>query len=195
MRDREEEWEVYLWEPSPQMHEFFLDDLAKENPNIRVLPYAAGVRNETLQLYVHRGQEHVKNKSDFRDGGKCNPSSPYNPSGGTSIFKDAKVAGQPVSIAAINFPEWLASLRLRPGDTFILKIDIEGAELEILEHMLEDENDVNLCLTDKIAMEFHKGIFQPATALYARHEAFESTFKARYKSKCGHDINFQRLSR
>lgn len=197
MHDHEEEWEVYLWEPSPQMHEFFLNDLAKENPNITVIPYAAGVRNETLQLYVHKGQEHVKDKVAFRDGGACDLNSPYNPSGGSSIFKDAKVAGDPVSIMAINFSEWLASLQLEPGDRFIFKIDIEGAEVEIIEHMLLNPGNIDthsICLAELIEMEFHKNMFEKGTELYIKHEAFESTFHQRFKSKCGRDINFKRLS-
>ena len=43
MFDAEGDWEIYLWEPSPQMHTFFLDDLARSNPDIVVVPYAAGI--------------------------------------------------------------------------------------------------------------------------------------------------------
>lgn len=195
MGESEGEWEVYLWEPSPQMHEFFLNDLAKEHPNITVLPYAASVRNETLQLYVHRGQEDVKEKSQFRDHGKCDPASPYNPSGGTTLFKEAEAAGRPVPIAAVDFPAWLTSLRLRPGDRFILKLDIEGAELEILERMLAAVADNSLCLTEHIAIEFHKQIFKEGTALYARHKAFQDAFRARFKGKCGRDVDLRLLGR
>lgn len=157
-------WEVYLWEPSPQMHEFFLDKLAevnRGNANFHILPYAAGVRDGEIELFVHRGQEHVKNKTKFRDGGRCDPKSPYNLSGGTTIFKEAKVAGDSVSVGMRNFPKWLDGLNLKRGEDneFIFKIDIEGAELDILEKMLAPNSNDNICLADKIEMEFHKQIF------------------------------------
>jgi hypothetical protein len=64
-----DEWEAYRWEPSPQMHHFFLNDLSRKFPNVRILPYAAGVRDEELRLYIHKGQEDVYEKEQFRDKG------------------------------------------------------------------------------------------------------------------------------
>ena len=182
------------------MHTFFLNDLSKKysrtNGNqLYIIPYAAGVRNETLRLHIHEGQEDVTKKEQFRDGGKCDPSSPYNPSGGSTIFDQAKVAGQSVPIQSLDFPKWLSSLHISRNDTFILKIDIEGAELEILDKMLTDTSDTNICHANLIKMEFHKEIFNKGTYMYMKHEAFEKAFPIGFKEKCGRDVNFQRLSR
>jgi FkbM family methyltransferase len=190
----DEGWEVYLWEPSPQMFTFFLDDLAKQNPGIRILPYAASVKTEELLLYLHKGQEHVNDKSQFRDQGKCNPKSPYNPSGGSSVFPQALVAGDAVSIQALDFPKWLEQMDIRAGDQIILKIDIEGAEIDILDKMLsKEEKDATICLTEVIEMEFHKRIFITGSELYLQHEEFENSFARRFEEKCFRKVNFKEL--
>jgi FkbM family methyltransferase len=198
--EKEGGWEIYLWEPSPQMHEFFLNDLANQNPSIAVLPYAAGVgQNTTIQLYVHKGQERVTQKKQFRDGGKCNPRSPYNPSGGSTIFGNAKVAGKPVDVQKVNFPEWLerVGLGLRPGvDQFLFKIDIEGAEVEIMEELLSPplRPDAPVCAAEHIEMEFHKGIFKEGTDDYKRHEKFEEDFMTMFEAKCGRLPKLRKLA-
>ncbi len=191
-------WEIYLWEPSPQMHEFFLNDLAMQHPNINILPYAAGVgHNATIQLYVHKGQEGVTSRDQFRDGGKCDPKSPYNPSGGTTMFSNAKVAGEPVDVLRVNFPEWLEGLALRAGvDQFNFKIDIEGAELDIMEALLSPPSnpEAPICAAGLIEMEFHKNIFQEGTKDYVKHEKFENDFNDMFEAKCGRPPTLKKLS-
>lgn len=212
-------WEIYLWEPSPQMHEFFLNDLQKDYPTIQILPYAAGVgENKDIQLYVHRGQEDVRDKSQFRDKGRCNPNSAYNPSGATTVFNNANNAGKPVVVKQVNFPQWLRQMKLRIGiDRFLFKIDIEGAELDIMEELLmvssssssnnntnnkssiiiNDDNDYqdnSICVAELIEMEFHKNIFQKGTEDFVRHELFENTFEERFVNKCGRKPNLRKLS-
>lgn len=195
--DEEGGWEVFLWEPSPQMHTFFLNDLAKQNPDITTLPFAAGaVDKKDLPLFIHSGQEAVTKKSQFRDGGKCDPTSPYNPSGGSTLFESANVAGKSVFIEQLDFPKWLAENELRVGiDRFIFKIDIEGAELEIMEVLMSTDNDdSSICVAEIIEMEFHKGIFSVGTENFVKHEKFEENFFSDFEKKCGRKPNFHKLS-
>ncbi|GFH55438.1 hypothetical protein CTEN210_11914 [Chaetoceros tenuissimus] len=196
--EKEGGWEIYLWEPSPQMHEFFLNDLAIQHPNINILPFAAGVgKNATIQLYIHKGQEGVTDKNQFQDRGKCDPKSPYNPSGGTTMFSNAKVAGKPVNVTKVNFPEWLDSLALRAGvDQFHFKIDIEGAELDIMESLLSSPSDPKapICVAGLIEMEFHKNIFRKGTKDYEKHETFENGFNDTFKAKCKRFPTLMKLS-
>lgn len=200
--DSEGGWEVLLWEPSPQMFTFFLDDLGKQNPNIRILPYAAGANNGEVKLYIHKGQEHVTDKSQFRDQGKCEPNSPYNPSGGSTVFQQAKVAGEAVSIKQLNFPKWLAQMKLQTGDRLILKVDIEGSEVDIMNKMLstttkeeeEDDDDASICMAELIEMEFHKNIFDKQSQEYQIHEDFENNFMKRFEEKCGRKVKLKKLS-
>jgi len=200
--DKEGGWEVYLWEPSPQMYTFFLNDLAKQNPDIHILPYAAGiVHKKELPLYIHAGQEDVSDKSQFLDKGKCNPNKVKNPSGATTLYSNAKNAGKPVMVEQLDFPKWLAEQKLRIGvDSFIFKIDIEGAELEIMDVLLstgtnaKDDDDSSICVAELIEMEFHKRIFKEGSEEYAKHEKFEENFFADFEKKCGRKPNFHSLS-
>jgi len=189
-------WEIYLWEPSPQMHQFFLNDLQKTNPNIHILPYAAGTINTTMKLYIHKGQENILKKHQFRDKGKCDPNSAYNPSGGSTLYSNAKVAGKAVDVQVVDFPSWLQSLNIRNGiDTFVFKVDIEGAELSIFEKLLSKKyKDDTVCSTEVIEMEFHKNIFQEGTDDYTKHEQFEKNFRSMFEQKCGRKVNLKLLS-
>jgi hypothetical protein len=85
------------------MFESFLDDLQKSNPHIQVLTYAADIKNEEIKLFDHKGQEHASSKKDFKDGGICDPKSPYNPSGGLTTFQQAKAAGESIAIQSLDF--------------------------------------------------------------------------------------------
>lgn len=204
MFDAEGDWEIYLWEPSPQMHTFFLDDLARSNPDIVVVPYAAGIQEGTIPLYVHKGQEDIQKKELFKDGGRCDPTSSFNPSGGTTTFGNAKVAGKSVQVQVVDFPAWLNQMGLDRrlfGDRLILKIDIEGAELAIMEELLKlppngkgESNSSNICASEVIEMEFHKFIFQKNTEDYKIHEAFERTFSEKWEARCGSPPNLKKLS-
>mmetsp|Transcript_12951 Transcript_12951/g.15817 ORF Transcript_12951/g.15817 Transcript_12951/m.15817 type:complete len:294 (+) Transcript_12951:1214-2095(+) len=196
-----DDWEVYLWEPSPQMHDFFLNDLKKEYPDVHIIPYAAGVKDGELKLYVHKGQEHVTDKLQFRDKGRCDPNSVYNPSGATTVFEDAPKAGVPVTVKVLNVIKWLKDLKLKNEDTFIFKLDIEGAEYEILDHMLMIDDEISydtdakkkrslLCLTDLMKIEFHPGI---STHL-EKYKSFGNDFPKLFKQKCGRDLKIKRLS-
>ena len=180
------------------MPQFFLNELAEKNPNITILPYAAGVvDNSTIQLYIHVGQENVTELEEFRDQGKCDLKSPYNPSGGTTTFANSLVAGNPVDVQEVNFPKWLDGLGLRAGvDQFIFKLDIEGAELEIMEELLSPPllPEAPVCAAEIIEMEFHKALFEDGTEDYKKHEKFEIDFQDMFEAKCGRRANLKKLS-
>mmetsp|Transcript_3776 Transcript_3776/g.5459 ORF Transcript_3776/g.5459 Transcript_3776/m.5459 type:complete len:275 (-) Transcript_3776:136-960(-) len=192
-KDDADDWEVYLWEPSPQMHHFYLNDLKEEYPSVNIIPYAASVKDGEMELFVHEGQEHVTEKTQFRMQGECKAESRYNPSGGTTLFAGAKVAGDPVSVKVVNFPMWLKKLNLNEDDKFILKLDIEAAEFEILEQMLWDKDDNNLCLTELIQVEFHPSIVERDASLHSKYMTFDKDFPSIFKQKCGRNVNLEQL--
>ncbi|KAL7564240.1 hypothetical protein ACA910_012267 [Epithemia clementina (nom. ined.)] len=185
------DWEAYLWEPSPQMMQFFLnDDFVKTYPQVTIIPKAAGARDETLQLYYNKGQENVSDKSQFKDKGVCDPKSIQNPSGGTSLLKESKAVGTvSVAVPVVDFAKWLKNLGLQQenGDRLLLKIDVEGAELEILDRLLSDEFD-DICLAEKINIEWHEGLFPKRSPLHVKHQEFKKSFTVRLQKKCNRKI-------
>ncbi len=191
--DDADEWEVYLWEPSPQMHKFYLDDLQKEYPDVNIIPHAAGIKDGELELFVHRGQEHVTDKSEFLNGGRCTAESLTNPSGGTTIYKDIGRAGESVAVKVVNFPNWLKDLNIRSEDSFIFKIDIEGAEYDILDQLLSDDNSNEICTTDLMKIEFHPKTARKSSQLDSSYETFGDEFPNLFRKKCGRDVNLELL--
>ncbi|KAL7564241.1 hypothetical protein ACA910_012268 [Epithemia clementina (nom. ined.)] len=186
------DWEAYLWEPNPQLLRFFLNgNFVKTYPQVTIIPRAAGARDETLQLYYTKGQELVSDKSQFADKGVCDPKSFRNPSGGTSLLKESNAVGTAsVKVPVVDFAKWLKNLGLQKenGDRLLLKIDVEGAELELLDRLLLDEFD-DICLAEKISIEWHAALFPQGSPLFSKHENYKKSFKARLDKKCQRDIS------
>ncbi len=190
-----DEWEAYLWEPNPQMHEFYLNDLKKEYPNVHIIPLAAGVINGSLKLFIHKGQEHVTDKSEFKNHGKCSADTLTYPSAGSTIFKESRSAGEPVNVKVVDFPSWMKDFDLNDKDKFIFKLEIEGEEFEILDHMLSDEDDDTICFADQIKVAFHPTLITRwhAEGLDPKYATYEDDFPKLFKEKCGRDVNMELL--
>jgi len=59
---------------------------------------------------------------------------------GSTLLRDKttwKVSKTPVKVPCINFSNWI-SKRFKPKDHIVLKMNIEGAEYEVLENMLHN---------------------------------------------------------
>ncbi len=160
---------------------------------MNIIPHAAGIKDGQLKLFIHSGQENVTEKSEFKNGGRCKAESLTNPSGGTTIYKDADAAGMPVSVKVVNFPNWLKGLNIKSEDSFILKIDIEGAEYEILDQLLSIDDDNDICFTDLMKIEFHPNIATNATELDSSYETFGDEFPKLFRKKCGRSVNLELL--
>ncbi|MDX0413862.1 FkbM family methyltransferase [Sinorhizobium medicae] len=60
-----------------------------------------------------------------------------------------------VIVRTVDFSEWLRNL-VGPGDTVTVKMDIEGAEYQVLQHLLETGA---IDLIDELRCEFHQDRF------------------------------------
>lgn len=182
------DWEAYLFECNPQMIQWFLNDLianeTKANRNVQLIPKAAATFNGEISFYLTAGQDSI----DSMPNTQCDPHSVYNPSGASSIYGTAKRAGTKVTVPAIDFLEWHKSLQLQPDDIVHIKMDIEGAELDILETFLEKDPTNQICYWELFWNEYHKEIFQRNTPEYIQHEKFENTFPQRFEQKCNRQL-------
>jgi FkbM family methyltransferase len=72
---------------------------------------------------------------------------------GGSIVKNRRTAAgrEPIHVESVDFGQWLKS-QFRLEDTIHVKLDIEGAEYEILKKMSEDGT---IEYVDKLYVEFH----------------------------------------
>jgi FkbM family methyltransferase len=178
-------WETYLWECNPKIIEWFLNDLVKKEPNVTLIPKAATTEDGEITFHLTAGQEDMTR--DEIPNKDCDPDSVYQPGGASTIYDTAKRAGRAVTVPAADFFKWHTELGLQPGDSVHMKLDIEGAELGILEKFLADETN-QICYWDVFWIEYHKEIFQPGTPEYAQHDELEKTFPKRFEEKCGRPL-------
>jgi FkbM family methyltransferase len=190
------DWEIWLWEANPQMIKWYLTDLAKTDTRIRVVDNAAWVEEKVMQFFLTRGQEDVTEIQQFK-AHKCKGGSHYQPSGASSLFSgkgdggshDAArrgskyIAGKPVDVQAVDFNKWMQDLKLQVQDHVVLKIDIEGAEIPLLKHMLEAGNEI--CLVDHFFIEWHSWLLAEGSAR-KETEVFENDLiNKTITRKCG----------
>mmetsp|Transcript_25247 Transcript_25247/g.59908 ORF Transcript_25247/g.59908 Transcript_25247/m.59908 type:complete len:619 (-) Transcript_25247:570-2426(-) len=131
LRSNDVEW--FLWEANPKLLEVYLFDLAKSDPRISLMPYAAWTHNSTLKFTLTKGQEHLS-PAAWKQSFPCS-SDPRkrNPAGASTLINyKHDNAGEKIDVQAISFVDWFKKLGIKPGDQVYVKMDIEGAEFEIV---------------------------------------------------------------
>ena len=185
-----DEWESYLFECNPLMIKHFLNDLVKNETvlhqrKVQLLPYAASDKDGEISFFLTAGQNSISDMPNTQ----CDPNSDYNPSGASTIYGNALRAGTKITVPTLNFLDWHKLLRLQKGDIVHIKMDIEGAEVDILETFLHPSETTNqLCYWELFWNEYHKNIFVKDTPEYKQHEQFELTFPQRFEAKCGRPL-------
>jgi FkbM family methyltransferase len=181
-----ESWEAYLWEANPQMIDLYLKDLVASEQakglNVHLIDKAAGTKdNQTISFFLTAGQELGTPKEKLTNP-ECDPHSPYNPSGASSIYGNALRAGQEIKVETIDFLRWFQQLQLQTHDIVHIKVDIEGAEMDIIEHFLNDDDTNQICFWSQFWTEYHKTIFPKGS------DEYEKTFPLRFEEKCGRPL-------
>lgn len=110
---------VYAFEPDPNAFSV-LKEATKSNFNIKIYQKAVGIREEKLKLYFHK--ESKKNPIEYSQG-----SSLLHYKGNVDKENFAEVE-------VIDLGNFINSLE---QSVKILKIDIEGAEVELINNLLE----------------------------------------------------------
>ena len=127
--------EVHAFEPHPEAYEKMTTDLAGLS-NITFLNEAAGTRNRKTKLFLHK-----KTSEKSKDYSKSSSLMHDKPNVSSELF---------VEIREIDFAEYLLSLD-KPVD--LLKIDVEGFEIDLINHLLDKEALQN---TAKVFVETHE---------------------------------------
>ncbi|KAL3787088.1 hypothetical protein HJC23_011772 [Cyclotella cryptica] len=190
--NREGNWEVYLWEANPQLIEFYLndiqsDELVPKNHVVDVIEAAAAASDGFVSFYLTAGQELINDKSQFPDKGRCDPDSVANPSGASSLLSNKKRAGKPIEVKAIDFARWMNDdLKALEDDYLMIKIDIEGAELQLLDRLME-VIPMGFCHVNKLFIEWHAFKFRDNETI-TEHTNYANNFTSKYAQVCGHHI-------
>lgn len=112
--------QVVAFEPDP--HAFArLSDRMRGVGAVRLMPAAAGARAGRLPLYRHHGFDHAPDRRSLAS---------------TLLADHADAGATPAAqVEVVDFPSFLRGLG---RDVALIKIDIEGAEVELMEALLAD---------------------------------------------------------
>jgi FkbM family methyltransferase len=119
------EYEIFCFEP----HEESKEDL--DGLGVTVIAKAVWVRDGTVNFYPARRS-----------------------TAGSTLLKDKttwSVSKTPVEVLSLDFSAWMAQ-EFSAADHIVLKMNIEGAEYEVLEKMLADGT---LAMVNRLYVSFH----------------------------------------
>lgn len=130
-----------LFEPNPNCLPF-LHEICKKLPdhNIKIHEKAIGVRNETLTFY---------GLSEQNGGGALSQGGSILREHNSGIYASEEKTA--IQVNSINFCDFLRD-KINSYELIVIKMDIEGGEYEVLEHLLK-ENLFNSI--DSMFCEFH----------------------------------------
>jgi len=129
-----------------------LTNVAKKFNNIDIKNVAAGIRNKTVKLYMHK-----ESRLSIEDLTQASSLLSEKPNISSGIFEE---------VQEIDFAEYLKSLKSKVE---LIKIDIEGYEIQLINHLLDKGSLDNV---KKIYLETHEKKFiqlvQPTIKLKQR---------------------------
>lgn len=126
--DKKCEYYIYTFEPDPRFWRSY-QDLEKHTLYKKVV----WIRDGKIKFYL----------SDTPLGN------------GSSVIKEKRTGNldkdNPITLRCIDFSQWVKK-HFTPEDYIFIKMDIEGAETEVLKKMMEDKT---LSYIDKLSVSFH----------------------------------------
>jgi len=124
---------VYFFEPNPQYANLLKEMENRKDYKIIYRPEAVWIKNEMLSFYIAKDQ--------WGDVG-------------STLFADKKEQlelDRPLRVKALDFAEFLTS-NFSEKDYVIVKMDIEGAEYKVIEHLI---NTQAINLINELWVEWH----------------------------------------
>jgi len=145
----------HLFEPQPELTQS-LEELVEKtaDPNVSFHNKAVWIRNEELEFYL------ATNWGPNHRGGSTLLHGQTNNESNVDYQK-------PVMVEAIDFTQWLTeTIKIGPKDYIVIKMDIEGAEYDILEKMIAQDL---LKYINELFVEFHFQMSEDKETAYSRH--------------------------
>lgn len=142
-QQRPEHFTYYLFEPNPYLFDKYLSGWS-DDEDVIALKVAGWIQDGTTSFYL-----------DTNEADKpCDPHSNKNPRGASSLLKDEyhPRSGERITVTTIDMNAWILE-HVKPDDYCVLKVDIEGAEYELLRHLMMGGS---MKLVDELYVEFHE---------------------------------------
>jgi FkbM family methyltransferase len=151
-------WKIYCWEANPYTYQHFLTIDRFKHLDITVYHSAVSNENGTIKFNIQSSTDRNGGSSKSGTGSSLMSLSEWKCKGGEFI--------EEVEVPRIDLSEWVLE-NINPDDFVILKMDIEGAEYDVLEKIIE-KNVINLI--DKLYIEWHSHMFSSPEIYRAREQ-------------------------
>ncbi|CAE8622077.1 unnamed protein product [Polarella glacialis] len=154
-------WHTFVWEPNVQHHAQYNRILAEFPGQVTYYDAAAWTTTGNITFY----REQVKKKSD-----------------GSSLLRShPRVAANSVAstVRSMSLPDWFRD-NVRYDDFVVLKVDIEGAEYDLMSAMMVTGA---VCKADVLIVEWH-AFADPVQPARFRERSVAAEFIKRQASFC-----------
>lgn len=144
----DDKWEIHSFEANPKTYNHFSDKEKYKNLNCFFYNKAVSDKNDTV---VFNRETPNGYPEEFMMGGGSSfmPIEEWNPWG---TFKEGYCDS--VEVESFDLSEFVNNLQ---GDNIFCKMDIEGAEFQVLEKMIENQTILKI---KEIWIEFHEEFFK-----------------------------------
>ena len=143
-----EEWKIHTFEANPVTYEVFKNRrLPHLGNNIQAYNYAVTTYDGEIDMYIESPDTEIR---DTGQGSSIVSKDKWNPQDGILKFKE-----ELVPVPCIDLSKFL-ELHTSEDDFIVMKLDVEGAEYDILDKMLED---MTLHRISHLFVEFHAKYF------------------------------------
>jgi FkbM family methyltransferase len=161
----DENWEVHSFEANPTTFENFKDKSKYSHLNCKF--YNLAVSDSSAPVMFNR-ETPSGYPEEFMMGGGSSfmPISEWNPWG---TFKENY--NNSIEVSALDFSEFVGTLG---SDDIFCKMDIEGAEFQVLEKMIKDGTTTKI---KEIWIEFHEGFFSNSYPYKIRKQFILNAFE------------------
>lgn len=143
-----EEWKIHTFEANPVTYEVFKNRrLPHLGSNVMAYNYAVTTYDGEIDMYIESPDTEIR---DTGQGSSIVSKDKWNPQDGILKFREDLVP-----VPCIDLSKFL-ELHSSEDDFIVMKLDVEGAEYDILDKMLED---MTLHRISHLFVEFHAKYF------------------------------------
>lgn len=159
-RQIDNSWEIYTWEANPYTYEKFIR--SKKFPNLRIASFNKAINSENGSVVLNIEHATTKHSSQVTNTGQ-----------GTTILNDENwrpnvrkrgSLNEQLTVESIDISEWIRN-NCNKNDFIILKLDIEGAEYNVLEKLIETRI---ISYINEIFVEWHGHFLKNSETFQAR---------------------------
>jgi FkbM family methyltransferase len=143
------EFEIYAFEPLPRFCEILATKFT-DNPKVHTLDIAAWTEEGEAEFTLDIDHSATLCKDNY-------------------LWSEYKKDDRIIKVKTINFSDWI--YRLPDKEYVIIKVDIEGAEFDLLEKMIADGTDK---MVDEFLIEFHQRMFENFNVYHERANKIEN---------------------